>query len=399
MIAGPGNLLDIDAVVVGGGPAGATAAEHLARSGQSVALVDGSDRVKPCGGAVPPLVLSEFGVPAGLLAARVGGARITAPSRRRVDMSIGDGYVGMVDRETFDPWLRDRAARAGALSVRAKLRAIERTGSGATLLRLQAEDGTPLSLRCRLLVGADGANSTVRRVLFGPAARPPYVFAYHEIVRSPPPGTADFDPTLCDVHYDGAVSPDFYGWVFPHGPVTSVGVGSAVKGFDLKRATTLLRARSGLADCPTLRSEGAPLPLRPMRRWDDGRSALLAGDAAGCVAPASGEGIYYAMLSGRLAAEAGAEFLTSGDPRALAQARSRFMRRHRAVFLVLAAMQGFWYRSDRRRERFAAICADRDVQRLTWDSYLHKRIAWRDPLAHLRIVFKDLAHMAGLAWR
>ena len=60
----------------------------------------------------------------------------------------------------------------------------------------------------------------------------------------------------------------------------------------------------GLAGAETIRREGAPIPLRPMRRWDNGRDVVLAGDAAGVVAPASGEGIYYAMLGGRLAADA-----------------------------------------------------------------------------------------------
>ena len=69
--------------------------------------------------------------------------------------------------------------------------------------------------------------------------------------------------------------------------------------------------------------------MRPRKRWDNGRDVLLAGDAAGVVAPASGEGIYYAMVGGQLAAQAAAEFLASGEARALAGARRRFMRAHR----------------------------------------------------------------------
>ena len=149
----------------------------------------------------------------------------------------------------------------------------------------------------------------------------------------------------------------------------------------------------------TIREEGAPLPLKPLRRWDNGRDAVLVGDAAGVVAPSSGEGIYYAMLCGRLAAEAAGEFLATGDAKALAQVRKRFMRLHGRVFMVLGFMQRFWYRNDKRRERFVAICEDADVQRLVWESYLNKRFVRTDPLAHLRVFFKDLGHLLRMAFQ
>jgi geranylgeranyl diphosphate/geranylgeranyl-bacteriochlorophyllide a reductase len=123
---------------------------------------------------------------------------------------------------------------------------------------------------------------------------------------------------------------------------------------------------------------------------------VLAGDAAGVVAPASGEGIYYAMVGGRLAAEAADAFLATGDARALATARKRFMKAHGRVFWVLGIMQRFWYVSDKRRERFVSICRDRDVQQLTFDAYMNKELVRKKPMAHVRIFFKDLAHLAGL---
>ena len=72
------------------------------------------------------------------------------------------------------------------------------------------------------------------------------------------------------------------------------------------------------------------------------------------------------------------------------------MREHGKVFLVLGIMQWFWYISDKRRERFVKICEDKDVQKLTFDAYMNKKLAKRDPLAHIRIFFKDLAHLFGL---
>ena len=123
---------------------------------------------------------------------------------------------------------------------------------------------------------------------------------------------------------------------------------------------------------------------------------VLAGDAAGVVAPASGEGIYYAMVGGRLAAEAADDFLRTGDARALASARKRFMKAHGAVFWILGIMQCFWYTSDKRRERFVSICRDPDVQQLTWDAYMNKELVRARPLAHVRIFWKNVAHLTGL---
>jgi geranylgeranyl reductase len=388
-----------DVVVVGGGPAGATAAAELAGAGRSVLLLDREGRTKPCGGAIPTRLISDFGIPPHLLTARIHSARIFAPSKASVDMQIDNGFVGMVDREAFDPWLRERARDNGAAFAAGAFEDATRAEGGWLLVRFTHKDGQGDTVKARMIVGADGANSTVRRRLFGSAARPPYVFAYHEIVRSPIGRNDSFDPQRCDVYYQSQVSPDFYGWVFPHGDTTSVGVGSAVKGFDLREATRLLREAAGLAGLQTLREEGAPLPLKPLKRWDNGRDVVLVGDAAGVVAPSSGEGIYYAMLCGQLAAEAAGVFLDTGDAKALAQVRKSFMRLHGRVFMVLGFMQGFWYRSDRRRERFVAICEDKDVQRLVWESYLNKRFVRTDPLAHLRVFMKDLGHLVRMAFQ
>ena len=147
---------------------------------------------------------------------------------------------------------------------------------------------------------------------------------------------------------------------------------------------------------PTLRREGAPIPMQPLRRWDNGRDTVLAGDAAGVVAPASGERIYYAMFGGSLAADAADEFLQTGDARALAQARKRFMKAHGKVFGVLGIMQRFSYSTDRRRERFVSICKDKDVKKLTFDADMNKKLVRKRPMAHARIFFKDMAHLLGL---
>jgi geranylgeranyl reductase len=388
-----------DAVVIGGGPAGATAATDLARGGRSVLLLDKAGRIKPCGGAIPPRLIRDFDIPDHLLVAKIRGARMVSPAAQLVDMPIDGGFVGMVDRDAFDEFLRERAAQAGAVRRTGVFERITHDTEGVTVVHYHDRDGAKAEIRTRAVIGADGAKSAVAKQCVPGADRIRYVFAYHEIVRSPAQAAerpGGFDPTRCDVYYRGSMSPDFYSWIFPHGDTTSIGTGTAKKGFSMRGAVGALRQVSGLDGVETLRREGAPIPLRPMKRWDNGRDVVLAGDAAGVVAPASGEGIYYAMVGGRLAAEAVEAFCDTGDARALRTARKQFMREHGMVFRVLGIMEYFWYSSDKRRERFVKICRDPDVQKLTWESYMNKKLTRQKPVAHVRIFFKDLAHLVGL---
>ena len=392
----PGPVLD--AIVVGGGPCGAVAAADLAGAGLAVALLDRAGRIKPCGGAIPPRLIADFAIPDAQIVARITTARMISPTGRRVDIPIEDGFVGMVDREAFDPFLRDRAAVAGAERLTGTYLRIERP-EGHPVVVWRDRDGVERRTAARVVIGADGARSAVARQEVPGAAAIPYVIAYHEIVEAPQGAearAAAYDANRCDVVYDGAISPDFYGWVFPHGAQASIGMGTEVPGTDLKAATAALRAASGLAGCRTVRREGAPIPLQPLDRWDNGRDVVLAGDAAGVVAPSSGEGIYYAMACGRIAAAAAAACLATGRAKELARARKLFLREHGGVFRVLGAMQRAYYRSDERRERFVSLCHDVDVQRLTFDAYMNKRLVHARPLAHLKIGIKNLAHLSGL---
>ncbi len=396
-----------DVVVIGGGPAGATAADDLARAGHSVLLVDRAGRIKPCGGAIPPRLIRDFDIPESQLVAHARCARMISPKDIRVDIPIEGGFVGMVDRDRFDEWLRERAASHGATRMIGSFDRLEGPDAqGLSTVHIQRReaagerDETPTQVRARLVIGADGAKSRVAAQCIPDSDKGKFVFAYHEIVRAPDTSEhagIDYDPARCDVYYRGSLSPDFYGWVFPHGKCMSVGTGSMDKGFSLRSAVADLRRTAGLDRFETLRREGAPIPLKPLPRWDNGRNVVLAGDASGVVAPASGEGIYYAMLGGRLAAEAAHEALATGRGTALALARKRFMKEHGRVFFILGIMQRFWYLNDKRREHFVKICQDRDVQQLTFDAYMNKRLVRRRPMAHLRIFLKDLAHLFGIA--
>ncbi|ATX64921.1 geranylgeranyl diphosphate reductase [Roseinatronobacter bogoriensis] len=384
-----------DVFVVGGGPSGATAADDLARAGKHVALLDRAGRIKPCGGAIPPRAIADFDIPMSQIVAQITTARMISPTGRAVDIPIENGYVGMVDREDFDEFLRVRAAEAGADRLTGTFLRIERDAEGTHVVWRDKATGEERRSATKLVIGADGARSNVARAEVPGGDKIPYVIAYHEIIKAPPANDF-YDPDRCDVIYDGRISSDFYGWVFPHGKHASVGMGTEINGADLKKATADLRAMSGLSDCETIRREGAPIPLRPMDRWDNGRDVVLAGDAAGVVAPSSGEGIYYAMVGGRVAATAAQAALASGKAKDLALARKLFMREHKTVFRVLRQMQDAYYKSDERRERFVSLCHDIDVQRLTFEAYMNKKLVAARPLAHVKIGIKNMLHLTGL---
>ena len=203
-------------------------------------------------GRDPPRLIRDFEIPELLVCARIRAARMVAPSRREVDMPIDGGYVGMVDREVFDEFLRARAEAHGAVRRTGVFERVSRdaaapgqVGPRGAIVHYRTEAGSG-SVRAKLVIGADGALSQVARQEVAPKG-PAYVFAYHEVIEAPDRARdRGYDGARCDVIYDGATSPDFYGWVFPHGNTVSVGSGSAKKGFNLRNSVAALRKQNGL---------------------------------------------------------------------------------------------------------------------------------------------------------
>ncbi len=297
-----------DVVVVGCGPAGASAARVLASAGKKVLALD-RKRVlgepNHCGESVSVECLEEAGLPPPqpFIRAEVSGCRIRFPNGA-VILFPRRGYC--VDRPSFDRALIARAAAAGA-EVRAgvRVRRIRRRDDG---WKLDAGDGDE---RCRYLVGAGGATCPVARFV---GAAPPTISALQ--YKLPTDAVPRPDPDDWLVFYQHEELRSGYGWVFPRGDEVSVGVGGKVR--PRPNLESMCR-RLGIDAARRGRVEGGPIPFLDAPLALVHHRAVLCGDAGGFVAPLTKGGVIGAVWSGRLAGETVVEALEADTPGVLAR--------------------------------------------------------------------------------
>lgn len=299
-----------DLIVVGAGPSGAAAAMEACKAGLRVALIDKATfpRDKLCGGGITGRALgyieAVFGpLPADLLHA-CGQVRMVAGAQE-ICVLTDARTPSMTMRLALDGYLRGRAIAAGAEDFCGNRIADLDLGRGVVRLA----DG--LQVSAPIIVGADGVNSQVARLLYGRAHDPARVgFALEAEVSGPSSQTMELDLTA---------APWGYGWDFPKASGRTLGIGGlAVHNGDLKpRFEAWLRAKG--IEPATVTIKGHHLPFGEFREAPGKDHVLLAGDAAGLVDPITGEGIGWAIRSGQLAGQAADAALRMNTPnRALA---------------------------------------------------------------------------------
>jgi geranylgeranyl reductase len=192
------------------------------------------------------------------------------------------------------------------------------------------------------------------------------------------------------------VSPDFYAWVFPKYDHVAVGTGTMQENQSLIKSLQegiRERAKKRLVNGEVIKVEAHPIPEHPRPRRVVGRMALV-GDAAGYVTKSSGEGIYFAAKSGRMCAEQIVESSQGGkkvpSEADLKKYLKKWDRQYGATYKVLEILQNIFYRNDAAREAFVEMCDDKDVQRLTFDSYLYKRVVMMNPWQQLKLTLLTL---------
>ena len=302
---------DYDAVVVGCGPAGNTAAYRLASAGLRVAMLEreAMPRHKVCGGGLSAKTLREapFSL-APVVERQVGTALIAYRGSNPVRCELA-GIGGMTQRAVLDAYMAEQAVRAGAvLREREAFESFERKAG-----RIEVRTGRG-TVSTRVLIGADGVYSRVRKQLL-PNATPQLVPAI-EALLWPRAGVMERLGDTCI--FDLGMIPAGYAWVFPKRDHLNVGLYRFFKRDDNVDLRSLLQAF--IASYPILRDhervavKALFIPVRPVARRLAVGGVLLVGDAAGLGDPFYGEGIFYAVRSGNLAARAVLGHLAANGP-------------------------------------------------------------------------------------
>jgi geranylgeranyl diphosphate/geranylgeranyl-bacteriochlorophyllide a reductase len=387
-----------EVLVVGASVGGSTAAETLAKAGVPVVMLERDlARVKPCGGAVPPVAFQEFELPQSLIARKVHHALVHSPSDRQVAIAVvgtrsasNDDYIAMCCREVFDGYLRQRAVDRGAALIEGQLLDLKIDADGVTATYRERASGTTRTLRAAAVIGADGAYSPTAKALGLPNL--PRCVAIQERIRLPADKMARWEDTA-DLYLGADVSPDLYAWAFPKSDHVAVGMGAGhghTKAAKQHLENLKRRIAPELAGGEIILQEAHALPMHPRPQIAFDR-AMLIGDAAGLVVGTSGEGIYWAMKSGKIAAEVLAESLPNPSASALRRYEKTWWKSYRTMYRFLQWLQKWGYGNERQMEVFTDMCRNKDVQQLTFESYMHKnmtRVPW---LAQMRMTGDILA--------
>jgi geranylgeranyl reductase len=326
--------------------------------------------------------------------------KLISPTNREVDIGqtlLPDEYIGMTRREVLDTYLRDRAISFGAKTVNALVTDIDvpKSSNGAYKISYQTPEGAD-SIEVDYIIGADGANSRVAKAMG--AGEYNYAIAFQERIKVSDE-KMKFYEELAEMYVGDDVSPDFYGWVFPKYDHVGVGTGTVVNRPAIKQYQKAMRDRCAqkIEGGKIIKVEAHPIPehMRPKRVVD---RAALVGDAAGYVTKCSGEGIYFAAKSGRMAAQAVSKVVTqTGKLPNQQQMTQEYIKPYDSLYgptyFVLDLLQKVFYTTNAAREAFVEMCQSDYVQRVTFNSYLYKKVQGNNPIDDVKLLITTIGSL------
>ena len=286
-----------DAIVAGAGPAGATAAYELAKSGLDVLILEKEKfpRYKPCGGGLSLKInhILDFNIN-DAIEATVMGAYFTGNKKEGLLLLSDRPVAYMVMRDRFDSMLVSEAIKAGAKFIdKSPVKGITPTKEGYSVF---SGDNV---FNCRYVIGADGANSVIRRFMHPKLRRSVSASVEAEI----PVDQRMIERHNHYVHIDFGAIPQGYAWVFPKKNCLSAGI-AGFRGVTKQPRMyfdRFIKGHTTISKIEDYKHKGHPLPLFQRPHLLSKGGVMLVGDAGNLVDPFFGEGIYYAMRSAQLA--------------------------------------------------------------------------------------------------
>lgn len=359
-------------LVIGGGPAGATAAAMLSNAGiETVLLEKNFSFCKPCGGGVPSVAFKEFQIPPTQIRKEVDTVKLISPSGDSVEIDISPDKIIIVDRNAFDCYLRESAKKAGSEIIEGQFLGIERDGN-YYLSKIQQAAGE-LVCRSEYIIAADGVNSKVR---LSQGIRPNA--AFFTISERIPDTAAD----KCEFWFSAEHAPGFYSWIFPAPEGISIGTGAA-DGRIVRALLEVFKRRTGIqGEGP---DSGRRTRMFKIPQWKgdlyNKGNIIFVGDSAGQVMPLSYEGIYYAMKSGACAAEA----ILGGSADLY---KKIWENRFRSAFWFCSRLNQYFLKNDRNSERLVSLHKRDGVKQVARNLWLTKNSEARTIHNYIKILGK-----------
>ncbi len=286
-----------DVVIIGAGPSGATAAYHCAKQGLDTLFVDKSKfpRYKQCGGALSEQAMSylDFHLYDDLIERDIYGARVRF-GRESIEVSKPYRIAALVTRSKFDYLLVQQAIKAGAKFIEnEKVTALQISPECLDIVTNKSH------MKAKLVIGADGSQGITSRYVRDSMKKSDYIMG---LVTEILADNSDIDKYIfnsIEIHM-GIVDLG-YGWVFPHEGYFNIGIGGIANMLhNPKKTLKHFLGERGFNQQFRFHAHKIPLGGIPRKKIAD--RILLVGDAAGFVDPFCGEGIAYAILSGKIAA-------------------------------------------------------------------------------------------------
>lgn len=350
-----------DVLVVGGGPAGSTAAKLLAEKGLETVLVEKDFSFsKPCGGGIPSAGLEELNILKEIQNEvsfnRIKKIKIVPPLSEPLNITLEGGEILIFERKAFDSFLREFARKKGAKIIEAELLDIN-SDRKKLYSTVREKNGEIFKIVSKYIIAADGVNSkicTIKKI-----KKPDYMWT----VSLPLSENYLQEKDTCEFWFGNAHASFFYSWVFPGTNYISAGTGAKSATKLKKLLDNFLQKRFSI-NSDSLKIRAYKIPLWSKRNFVSG-NILFCGDALGTAMPVTFEGIYYAMKSAEFASEA----IRQNN---LKLYKSLWEERFLGQFKMMKKFQKILFGDDERIDYWLNIHRDPSIQQLAMALWLRK---------------------------